>query len=323
MYDDWVDLEQLQSDTWNEIGTTTTQVKQPTNIHKCPTPECNGILNAEWQCILCKVTACSSCHEPVDEEQEHKCNPDTIETIKMLKTDTKACPTCHTNIYKIDGCDQMWCVQCHTAFSWKTGNIETKIHNPHYYEWMRKNSANGVIPREMGDNQACEAINDNTVTTYMQEIRKYNVDEIVLQDVESVTDDFMKNVQNLVHLTEVVLPRHNGEVNIAYEFITRSKFLKKEIDEKKYKTFLEKEEKNKNKNMEVRQLIQLWIDAKTDILRRVMDVIRIQQPINLENVLVSIHNQKKIMNEMIDLDAYVHTSAKEIENTYKNIVKLH
>jgi hypothetical protein len=157
----------------------------------------------------------------------------------------------------------------------------------------------------------------------MQEIRKYNVDEIVLQDVESVTDDFMKNVQNLVHLTEVVLPRHNGEVNIAYEFITRSKFLKKEMDEKKYKMFLEKEEKNKNKNMEVRQLIQLWIDAKTDILRRVMDVIRIQQPINLENVLVSIHNQKKIMNEMIDLDAYVHTSAKEIENTYKNIVKLH
>ena len=322
MYDDWVDLEQLQSDTWNEIGTTTTQVKQPTNIHKCPTPECNGILNAEWQCILCKVTACSSCHEPVDEEQEHKCNPDTIETIKMLKTDTKACPTCHTNIYKIDGCDQMWCVQCHTAFSWKTGNIETKIHNPHYYEWMRKKSENGVIPREMGDNQACEAINDNTVTHYMQEIRKYNVDEIVYQDVESVTDDFMKNVQNLVHLTEVVLPRHNGEVDIAYEFITRCKFLKKEMDEKKYKMFLEKEEKNKNKNMEVRQLIQLWIDAKTDILRRVMDVIHIQQPINLENVLVSIHNQKKIMNEMIELDAYVHTSAKEIENTYKNIVKL-
>ena len=329
MYDDWVDLEQLQADTWNEIGTTTTQVKQPTNTHKCPTPECNGILNAEWHCILCKVNACSSCHEVVDEE--HKCNPDTIETIKMLKKDTKACPKCHTNIYKIDGCDQMWCVQCHTAFSWKTGNIETKIHNPHYYEWMRKNSANGVIAREVGDNHgpACEAINDNAViiymnavTSYLQEMRKYNiVDENVIQCVESNTNDFMINVQNLVHLNEVVLPRHTGVIDITSEFITRSKFLKKEIDEKKYKMFLEKEAKKTNKNTEVRQLIQLWIDAKTDILRRVMGVIR-TQPITLESVLVSIHTQKKIMNEMIDLDAYVHSSAKEIENIYKNVVKL-
>ena len=45
----------------------------------------------------------------------------------------------------------MWCVKCHTAFSWRTGAIETKIHNPHYYEWMRSKSANGEIPREEGD----------------------------------------------------------------------------------------------------------------------------------------------------------------------------
>ena len=312
---------------WQEIeggGNVNRAVRnKPKNIQKCPTIDCNGILNAEWHCILCKVTACSSCHEPVDEE--HKCNPDTIETIKMLKTDTKSCPKCYTNIYKIDGCDQMWCTQCHTAFSWKTGNVETKIHNPHYYEWMRKKSASGVIPREMGDNQACEAINNNAAVFYTEEIRKYNIDETVNQDIVLITDDFMKNVQGLVHLTEVVLPRYRVVDDLRKEYIERCEFLKKHKSEKEFKMCLEKEAKKKNKNTEVQQLIQLWIDAKTDILRRIMDVIRKTsvQPINLENVIISLNSQKKIMNEMIDLDAYVHSSAKEIENTYKNIVKLH
>ena len=33
------------------------------NLNKCPTPDCNGFLNSEWHCILCKVDACSSCRE--------------------------------------------------------------------------------------------------------------------------------------------------------------------------------------------------------------------------------------------------------------------
>ena len=56
---------------------------------------------------------------------EHTCNPDLVETAKLLAKDTKSCPTCQTKIFKIDGCDQMWCTQCHTAFSWKTGAIQT------------------------------------------------------------------------------------------------------------------------------------------------------------------------------------------------------
>lgn len=84
-------------------------------------------------------------------EDKHVCNPDDVATAKLLNHDTRSCPKCDTPIYKIDGCDQMWCTQCHTAFSWKTGEIQTRIHNPHYYEWLRKRSATGEIPREPGD----------------------------------------------------------------------------------------------------------------------------------------------------------------------------
>ena len=320
MKNDMEQLEEQRDMIWDEIAMNPNEQQQSpvrnVNINKCPTQDCKGILNAEWHCILCKVDACSSCNEIKGEE--HKCNSDTVETVKMLKSDTKACPKCYTSIYKIDGCDQMWCVKCHTAFSWRTGAIETKIHNPHYYEWMRKNS---VIQREAGDNQDCYAINENTVINYTREIQKYYIDEMLMNDLEIISSGVLSNIHHVVHLTEVVLPRHNDETYLVNEFIMRTQFLKNEINEKNYKTNLEKEAKKKSKNAEVRQVVQLWIDAKSDILRRVMDVVRIES-VTFENVLDSLHNQQKIIKEMNELDMHIRESIKEIESTYNNIVKL-
>ena len=44
----------------------------------------------------------------------------------------------------------MWCVECHQAFSWKTGLVDTGVvHNPHFYEFQRNN--NGTVARAPGD----------------------------------------------------------------------------------------------------------------------------------------------------------------------------
>ena len=326
-----IEVEQLEEQRdmiWDEIAMNPNEQQQQQNqvINKCPTQDCKGILNAEWHCILCNVDSCSSCHEIKGEE--HKCDSNTVETVKMLNADTKSCPKCYTSIYKIDGCDQMWCVKCHTAFSWKTGAIETKIHNPHYYEWMRKNSANGVIPRDAGDNAnavvGCNTpINENTVINYTREIQKYYIDDMLMNDLDIISSTVLSNIQHVVHMTEVVLPRHTYETEtvLVNEFIMRTNFLKNEINEIKYKTKLEKDAKNKSKNAEVRQVVQTWIHAKSDILRRVMEVVGVES-VTVENVLDSIHNQQNIIKEMNELDEYMKTLIKEIGKVYNKVIEL-
>jgi hypothetical protein len=301
--------------------------------NQCPTSSCNGVLDANWYCILCKTTTCAECHEKKDEE--HKCESNTVETIKLLKTNTKPCPKCKANIYKIDGCDQMWCTNCRTAFSWKTGAIETKIHNPHYYQWLRSKSANGEIPRNEGHNiegriegdhnegEQCDDTELNTyhinslityINNYIKDIRDKDIENKRLYRFEDDT-------RHVIHMREAVLPEfdetnHIITVDTYLKMSMKMNYLHKKIDENEYKSFLEKEENKREMNIEVHQLVQTWIVIKTDILKRFMYRIR-----------MAVRNNKKmtfddIEYELNELKEFIKMNLREIESTYKNKINI-
>jgi hypothetical protein len=152
-------------------GSCSGSVAPPKRVFRaCPLDRCRGFLDETGKCGMCEEQVCLKCHEVLPSkaglshsagsanhevlvsstESPHICDPATVATVKLLARETKPCPNCHASIYKIDGCDQMWCTQCQTPFSWLTGlKEEGRVHNPHYYEWMRRTQ--GSVPRETGD----------------------------------------------------------------------------------------------------------------------------------------------------------------------------
>ena len=116
-------------------------------IMKCPGDDCRGFLSTQYKCDICKINVCPKCR--AIKTEGHECKKEDIESTELIKKETKGCPQCGIPIFKISGCDQMWCIECKVAFSWRTGKIETgNIHNPHYYQW-RRNQGNAV--RNPGD----------------------------------------------------------------------------------------------------------------------------------------------------------------------------
>tara|TARA_A100001015_G_scaffold278461_1_gene338676 strand:- start:46 stop:1899 length:1854 start_codon:yes stop_codon:yes gene_type:complete len=123
-------------------------------IMPCSVDDCRGFLSSSYKCEICDMYTCPDCLVCIGENRtnnDHVCDEKTKENAEFIKSTCKACPgMCGEFIFKIDGCDQMWCTTCHTAFSWRTGEIERGVvHNPHYYAALQ--NGGGVMPRAPGD----------------------------------------------------------------------------------------------------------------------------------------------------------------------------
>lgn len=126
------------------------------HVCNCPSQDCRGfILKSNYTCGICSTQICKDCLVAISspstkkrklddgpccaENSAHKCSPDDLQTVSVLLSTTRACPNCSVPISKISGCDQMWCTQCHCAFSYRTGEVEKgNVHNPHYFNWLQK-----------------------------------------------------------------------------------------------------------------------------------------------------------------------------------------
>ena len=107
-------------------------------IMPCQTGGCRGMLSSQYKCDLCSKHTCPKCFVAI-EGGDHVCKQEDVDTVEELRKNTRPCPNCGMRISKIDGCDQMWCTECKTAFSWSKGTVEKGVvHNPHYYQWMRE-----------------------------------------------------------------------------------------------------------------------------------------------------------------------------------------
>ena len=230
---------------------------------KCPHPECSGFLDKSWVCGLCDNKTCKECMEIIDEG--HECDPNKIETVKMIRKDTKPCPGCGEFIYKIYGCDQMWCPTCKVAFSWKTGQIEKgNIHNPEYYRWMREN--NEEIPRQRNNND-CGQIPD--LNFLLRSIRKI---WIPTGSSARVTDDLhvhiLYNCHRLIQHINFLEHNYRLEINTQDTRLEslRVKYLLNEITKEIWMTKIQTQDKSFKKSTDTINIWRLVRDTALPLL---------------------------------------------------------
>jgi hypothetical protein len=97
---------------------------------------CCDIIRVDDSCIKCQKEYCKDCQELLF--HKHKCNPDTLKTLLLLKTDSKICPVCSVKIHRIEGCADFFCTICKSCFNWNTLKVMTNAgDNVHYKDYIK------------------------------------------------------------------------------------------------------------------------------------------------------------------------------------------
>lgn len=245
----------------NTLLNTTNEKTQSCFTFKCPHPDCTGFLDTSWSCGLCDKKTCKDCMEII-EGDDHECDPEKVETVKMIRRDTKPCPGCGEFIHKIHGCDQMWCPTCKVAFSWRTGQIEKgTIHNPEYYRWMREN--NEEIPRPRNNNE-CGQIPD--AGFLLRSIRTIWVPEGPSHrrndDIHvHILYNCHRLVQHINHLDQLYR-REANSIDLRLEDL-RVKYLLNEITKENWMTKIQAQDKAFKKSTDT---INIWRLARDTAL---------------------------------------------------------
>lgn len=216
----------------------------------CPISGCVGVIEDKWSCSICSTKICMKCMVPL-EKNEHICNENDLASVKLLREDTKPCPSCRVRVFRIHGCNQMWCTNCNTAFNYNTLAIinNNRVHNPHYTEYLLKNNIKdinnsmnngqvngqvnqGNLPRCIDQNKLSKLLNNKSSVVFNYLRRSY---EIMDYDIRVDINDY-----------EDLIKRHSIE------------FLKKTIVEDKFKSLMVNLNKKIIKKNEVNDIKNVW-----------------------------------------------------------------
>ena len=246
----------------NSTHTPEKKKEKKTFTRACPVEECRGFLSSGLKCGTCSTFACKDCHlaKASKRDDEHKCDPDLVATVKLLADDTKPCPACATPIFKIHGCDQMYCTQCHTPFSWKNGTIERGvIHNPHYYEAQRAMNG-GVAPRNQGD-MRCGG------PPFIG-----HVFDKMTSSGDACCFGLVREAHRLInHINLVEIPRYPNTLVEVDNSKLRLDYLMNRITEKQWVSKLKSQMKKKEKNGEYNMVLGMFTTTLSDLMGNIVE----------------------------------------------------
>ena len=252
---------------------------------------------------------CPKCETGKDDNvpfHKHICKAEDIETAKLIRQETRPCPNCSALIYKIDGCDQMWCVKCKTAFSWTSGRIETgRVHNPHFYEWQRQTADGDEIPRVV-EEDACHVF-------YHQVAYACDPASHLLR---SIIQPFHFLITDVIpSFYRAPITPNNLDLRIAY--------LMNELSKSKFASAVQRRDKKYQKDLEIFELLEEMKNAAHKIFRDIATSASKKKPLLSEKPpLLSDDDLKFYTRELERLRAFTNEHLITIGKKFKVKVKV-
>jgi len=311
-------------------------------LRECPDTNCRGYLSTRWKCGVCSKWTCKECHtiKGDSENAEHECDPDTLASRRMIDEETRSCPKCRVSIYRIHGCDQMFCTKCNTAFDWRSGRIihGRNIHNPHYFEW--RNSQQQTRTHRGADEDDAQNINNlcmremngdtlHLLNSLFLQKRKTNMALNTRRRHTSYERQILDNARNLIAMGDYMV--HGNQVMNINELNQelRIEFMRNNITPEYFKKRIQENEKKHMKELEIRNLFEMAYHSLSDIFLRYIQALAKVNVIEYldqdwwkyETGTTYPEEVDTIMDEIPELLKYINSCFEEISSVYHSTVK--
>ena len=323
-------------------------------IMPCPGENCKGYLSSQYKCEICKVHTCPHCYEIIgyNKDDAHICIEANLQTTALIKKETKGCPQCGVRIYKISGCDQMWCTECKVAFNWGNGKIiyGGQVHNPHYYQYMREQNDEQTATRNPGDVLCGGLVTYNVFSYFVRYINEYNQPkwfDMMKNDV--VINQFTQEykIDTIAQITTILLHLHRtvNHINNVNLFNTRTKvrildnndeltiqYILNKKTKKQLATDIYKNDVSRKKHTELLNIYELLgvvgIEKFTNLMDLYKNINKNQAtsfsggPLNIENLSLLVHAVINVITEYHNLLNYCNRLSVDISINYNQSVTL-
>ena len=276
----------------------------------CNTLQCRGFVTKKNPaCACCLHSTCHRCHQTITIAQQatdisdemsgdapaptgHVCTEDNVATVQELRRNTKQCPECCVYISKVDGCDQMFCVSCHTAFSWNTGlRIDGPIHNPHYFEVRARLGNVAHLPANPRENRCDEFPS-------LLDVRRAVNDGSVAQTEPGIE----QTLRNALHVRGVVCTNLRA-LGRAYSFNTnlerRVDWMRKKLTDEQFRQHLHRNDKKARYNAELLSLFQMYTDVVGGLYQNMV-----------------VQRTVEVYGDIVKLKEYTHVHLQSIKKRY-------
>lgn len=267
-------------------------------IFACPGSECRGFVGGS-HCGTCKKEVCAKCREfvhapsssvPSSEKEDnttepqkrsiyasnnnnnnnsklkakHVCDPLLLASITSIAQEAKSCPRCRAQIFRIEGCNHMFCTNCRTHFDWETNRVLTSSSN-HHYDLTTAFSTNVAILSKNSNSENTEQCSTDPFTDA--------IPSSVVSSPEINQDIFRALWKEPISARFLLRKRLSAfETEFQYQeslLRIRLMFLRGQVTEDQAKSRVLQEDEKHEKMFRQRSLLEMYLNICNDLQRMV------------------------------------------------------